>query len=205
MNDWKNLATEESLKKTVDALKDNNIDAIIVDDEKAAKEKVIEMLPKGAEVMNMSSITLTQVGLDKEIAESGNYDAVKNKLAKMDRRTQGAEMQKLGAAPEWAVGSVHAVTEKGQVVVASNTGSQLPAYAYASAHVIWVVGTQKIVKDLDTGMKRIYEYVLPLESVRLNKQYNMTAGSFVSKLLIVNREFAPGRVTLVFVKKVLGF
>ncbi|HSW48377.1 MAG TPA: lactate utilization protein [Candidatus Saccharimonadales bacterium] len=205
MKDFKELASNESIEKTIAALKANNIDAFVVETENEAKEKVISMLPKGAEVMNMTSVTLTQVGLDKEIQESGNYNSVKAKLNKMDRATQGSEMQKLGAAPEYAVGSVHAVTETGEVIIASNTGSQLPAYAYASPHVIWVVGTQKIVADKPEGERRIYEYVLPLESVRLNKQYSMTAGSFVSKLLIVNREFQPGRVTVILVKKVLGF
>ena len=67
------------------------------------------------------------------------------------------------------------------------------------------MGTQKIVKDTDEGMKRLYDYVLPLESARLNKQYNMTAGSFVSKILIVNREFMKDRVTVIFVNEKLGF
>ena len=205
MKDFKKLASSESIKKTIAALKANNIDAVVVENEEKAKEKVLSMIPKGSEVMNMTSITLASIGLDKEIMESGNYDAVKNKLSAMNRETQGEEMQKLGAAPEYALGSVHAVTETGEVIIASNTGSQLPAYAYGSPHVIWVVGTQKIVADKDEGMKRIYDYVLPLESARLNKQFNITTGSFVSKLLIVNREFMPGRITVVFVKKVLGF
>ncbi len=205
MKDFKQLASDESVQKTIGALKKNGIDAVVVENEEDAKQKVISMLPKGAEVMNMTSVTLSTIGIDKEINESGNYDSVKNKLNKMSRETQSGEMQKIGAAPVWAVGSVHAITEDGKVVIASNTGSQLPAYAYASAHVIWVAGTQKIVADQEEAIKRIYEYVLPLESVRLNKQYNTNTGSFVSKLLIVNREFIPGRITVVFVKKVLGF
>jgi len=112
-------------------------------------------------------------------------------------------MQKLGAAPEYAVGSVHAVTEDGKVIIASNTGSQLPAYAYGSAHVIWVVGTQKIVANLEQGLKRIYEYVLPLESERLKKVYGVESN--VSKLLIINKEIAPNRLTLILVKQKLGF
>jgi hypothetical protein len=114
-------------------------------------------------------------------------------------------MQKIGASPEFALGSVHAVTEDGHLLIASNTGSQLPAYAYGSAKVIWVVGTQKIVPNLETGIKRIYDYVLPLESEHINKLYNLTMGSFVSKLLIINREPIPGRLTIILVKQPLGF
>lgn len=205
MKDFKELATDETIQQTIAALKSNGIDAIVVDTEEKAKDTVLSILPQEAEVMNMTSVTLTTLGIDKEIMESGNYDSVKNKLNKMDRRTQSTEMQKLGAAPVWTVGSVHAITKDGQIIIASNTGSQLPAYVYGSQHVIWVVGTQKIVSDLDEGMTRIYNYVLPLESVRLNKQYNISTGSHVSKLLIINKEVKPGRLTVVFVKKLLGF
>jgi acyl-CoA hydrolase len=115
-----------------------------------------------------------------------------------------SEKRKLGNGPDYAVGSVHAVTEDGKILIASNTGSQLPAYAYGAGKVVWVVGTHKITKDLDAGMKRIYDYVLPLESVRANKAYGVP-GSFVSKLLIINKEVSPGSLIIIFVPEVLGF
>ena len=205
MNTWDTVADEATLEKTVAALKSNGMDAVVVTDGAAAKAKVLEMIPAGAEVMTMTSVTLDTIGVLPELNESGKYNSVRAKLMNMDRATQGAEMQKLGAAPEWTVGSVHAVTQDGKVVIASNTGSQLPAYASGAAHVIWVVAAQKIVTDLDAATKRIYDYVLPLETERFNQAYNSTKGSFVSKLLIVNREVAPGRITLVIVKEKLGF
>jgi len=205
--DYKTLASKKTVEKTIAALKVNNISAEFVQTGEEAKQKVLSMIPQNAEVMNMSSVTIDTLDIPKEINESGKYNSVKKKLMGMNRETQGLEMQRLGAAPEWTVGSVHAVSQDGKVLIASNTGSQLPAYAYGSVHVIWVVGTQKIVKDLDEGIKRIYDYVLPLESVRLNKAYNMNTGSFVSKLLIFNREspFTPNRTHIIFVHEVLGF
>ncbi len=205
MKDWNELATNESIQKTISTLKTNGINPIVVENSSQAKKKVFELIPEGAEVMNMSSVTIDSLGIAKEIQDSGKYNSVKNKLRTMDRKTQGLEMQKLGAAPEYAIGSVHAVTEDGKVLIASNTGSQLPAYSYASAHVIWVVGTQKIVKDLDEGMKRIYEYILPLESERINRAFNTTRGSNVSKILIINKERVEERLTLILVKEILGF
>lgn len=96
------------------------------------------------------------------------------------------------------------MVENGQVLIASNSGSQLPAYVYGAAHIIWVVSTQKIVRDLDDAIKRIYEYALPLESQRVRKAYGMPHSN-VSKLLIINREVNVGRLTLIFVKEKLGF
>src|SRR5260221_12409124 len=125
----------------------------------------------------------------------------------MNRETDSREEQSLRAAPEWTVGSVHAITENGHVLIASNTGSQLPAYAYGAEHVIWVVSTKKIVKDLQDGMNRISEYILPLESVRARKAYGLAEDwhSNISKLLIVDKEVKPGRIHIILVNESLGF
>ena len=199
---WNTLATKQSVEKTIAALKANGIEAVFVNDGAEAKKKALEMIPKGTEVMNMTSVTLDTIGLPKELNESGKFNSVRAQL--MDKNVSAREKKMLGAAPEWVVGSVHAVTENGEVLVASNSGSQLPAYAYGSDHVVWIVGTQKIVKDLEEGRKRIYEYVLPLESERAKKAYGV-AGSFVSKLLIFNREASVGRISVILVGEVLGF
>lgn len=185
------------MKDLVLALKNNGMDALVVESGQEAKKKVLKLIPKGAEVMVMSSVTLETIGLTE-------MDTVKKRLMTMDQATQGREMQKLGAAPEWVVGSVHAVTRDGKVVIASNTGSQLPAYVYGAEHVVWVVGRQKIVKDLDAAFKRVYEYVLPLESERVKKAYGMERSN-VSKLLVINRETKQGRITVVLVNEDLGF
>lgn len=200
---WDKLASDVQIRTTIKSLKANGIDAIIVENGEEARGKVLEILPKGSEVMNMSSTTLDTIGLSKEIMESEKYNSVNKKLMSMDRKTQGREMNKLGAAPEWTIGSVHAVTEDGHVLIASNSGSQLSAYTYGAGHVVWIVGTHKIVKNLDEGMKRIYEHSLPLEDARARKAYGV--GSGVNKMLIVNKEKIPGRITMILVKEKLGF
>ena len=205
MSLWDELADEVAVATTIEALAKNGIAATVVEDGVAAKVKILEIIPAGAQLMNMTSMTLDEIGVVKEILESGRYEAVRNTFAKLDPEKDGVKKQQLGAAPEWTVGSAHAVTQNGSVLIASNTGSQLPAYAYGAGHVVWVVGAQKIVKNLDDAMKRIYEYVLPLESERANKAYHITTGSNVSKLLIVNREVQPGRISMIIVKEKLGF
>lgn len=199
------LATPEILSKTVEALKNNNIDVLLATSSEDAKNKVLSLVPLGAEVMTMQSMTVNGLGLPEIFNDSGKYNSVKAKLKTMNRETQSLEMQKLGAAPEWTVGSVHAVTEAGQVIVVSNTGSQLPAYVYASAHVIWVVGTQKIVPDIATGLQRINDYILPKESKRLSDALGKPIQSNVSKILIFNKEVKLNRITLIFVPEIIGF
>ncbi|MBI3955994.1 LUD domain-containing protein [Candidatus Gottesmanbacteria bacterium] len=204
MKSWDTLADEATIAKTIEALKGNGIDATVVSAGAEAKERALSMLPEGAEVMTMSSVTLDTVGLTEAINSSSRYKPVRDKLYAMNRETQHVEMLKLGAAPEWTVGSVHAVTQDGHILIASYSGSQLPAYVYAAAHVIWVVGVQKIVANVEEGIKRISEYTLPLESERARKAYGLP-GSAVNKLLIINCEVTPGRLTVVFVREKLGY
>lgn len=203
MSKWTEIPSDQVLQKTAEALKKAGIDVQIVQNREDAKNKVLELIPKGSEIMTMTSETLNSMDILSEINESGNYSSVRAKLNSMDRKTQGSEMQRLGAAPEYAVGSVNAVTTDGKVLVASNSGSQLPAYVYGSSHVIWVVGAQKVVKDLDEAWKRLYEHTFPLENERSKKAYGV--GSNVSKVLVLNKEVMSGRITLILVKEVLGF
>ena len=198
------IAADAVVKKTAQALEKNGAKTLIVPNKNAAKEKVLALLAKDAEVMTMSSITLEQTGIHDAIESSNNYKSVRKTFETMATDAQADAKQKLGAAPQWAIGSVHAVTQSGELIIASNTGSQLPAYAYGSEHVIWVVGTQKIVKNFDDGLKRIDEYVLPLESERVKKAYGMPRSN-VSKLLVINKEIKPDRLTVIFVEEVLGF
>jgi hypothetical protein len=197
------LAKDETIQKTAEALKANNFNVVVVENREQAKEEVLKLVPIEAEVFTMSSQTLEAIGIDKEINESGRYDAVRPRLFAMDRNTQAREMAKLGATPDWVIGSVHAVTEDGHLLIASNTGSQLSAEAYGGGKVIFVVGCQKIVKNTEEGVRRIYEYALPLEDARARKVYGMP--SAVNKMLIINKEVNPQRITVILVKEKLGF
>lgn len=195
------LASDEQVARAAKALEANNIHTIVVDTGEQAKAALWKLIPEGAEVFTATSRTLDTLDVPQEVNQ--RYDSVRAKLAKMNRETQNREMIKLGAVPQYIVGSVHAVTEDGKVVVASNTGSQLAPYAASAEHVIWVVGTQKIVPNLDEGLKRVREYTYPLEDERALQAYGMN--SFISKWLIVNREVMPGRTSMILVKEKLGF
>lgn len=195
------LASDEQITRAAQALEANGIRVFVAANGEEARAKIFETIPAGAEVFAAASRTLDSLEIPAEIDR--RYDSVRVRLSKMDRATQGREMIKMGAVPEWIIGSVHAVTEDGTVVIVSNTGSQLAGYAASAAHVLWVVGAQKIVPNLEEAMKRIREYTYPLEDERALQVYGVN--SFISKVLIVHREVMPGRTTMIIVKENLGF
>lgn len=203
MNNWKKLADKLTVEKVMSALGTRNINAFYVDSGQEANQKVLSLLPKGSRVLTSTSITLETIGLHDEIEESSDIKSVRKEYMSLNHEKDSDRIRELRSTPEIVIGSVHAVTESGEVIIASNTGSQLAPYAYSAKKVIWVVGTQKIVKNIDEGMKRLSEYVVPLEEKHMQSLYGV--GTNISKLLIFNKEKAKDRVTLIFVNEVLGF
>ena len=197
------LASDERIANAARALEANGIQALIAKNGEEAKRLFFEMIPDGSEIFLGASVTLEKLGITSEVDKSGRFDALRPKMFAMNRETQGREMRKLVGAPDFAAGSVHAVTEDGQVMIASKTGSQLGPYASSAGKVIWVVGAQKIVKDLNEGFKRIQEYSVPLEEEHMQQFYKI--GTDLSKLLIINREIRPNRITMIIVKEEVGF
>jgi L-lactate utilization protein LutC len=197
------LASDERIDTAARALRSNGVDAVVVPDGQEARRRVLGLLTDGAEVFNNTSRTLEAIGVAEDIERSGIYRPVRLELYQMDREMQAREMRKLAAAPDFVVGSAHALTEQGSLLVASASGSQLGPLASGAGHVILVVGGQKIVADLDTGLRRIHEYCYPLENERALAAYGVPSG--VNNVLIVNRVLAPGRVTVIVVRERLGF
>ena len=196
------LASDEQIATATAALTANGMETLVVESGAKARNRVLDLLPEGAEVFTSMSRTLETLGLSRDINESLRYTSLRSQLKALDRERQGREWRRLQSSPEYVVGSVHAVTEQGQVLIASASGSQLASYVFGASHVIWVVGTQKIVRDLGEGLRRVREYSYPLEHQRI--QALGMPGSFVAKILLVERE-RPGRISVILVKEALGF
>ena len=197
------LGDEARVKRTAAALEANGISVLRAADAAEAKGIVLGLIPDGSQVHHGASQSLEVSGITDEIEKSGRYEPLRPRIWSMDRKTQADEIRRLSSSPDVMLGSVHAVTETGSLVAASMSGSQLGPYATGAGRVILVVGTQKIVSDLEEGLRRIDEYAFPLEDARAQAAYGMHSG--VNKVLIINRELTPGRVTIVLVDEVLGF
>jgi hypothetical protein len=197
------VASREQISAVATELERNGVLCHVVDSAEEARGVVQSILPVGAEVYNNTSRTLELIGVADDIERSGRYQALRPRLYQMDREMQEREMQQLSASPDWVVGSVHALTEAGSLLIASASGSQLGPIASGAGHLVLIIGAQKIVPDLDAGMRRIYEYCFPLEDLRARQAYGVPSG--VNNVLVVNRVVVPGRITAILVHEPLGF
>ena len=169
------LADEDRVQRTAAALEANNISVVRATDAGDARRVVLDLIPEGAQVYHGASQSLELSGITAEIEQSGRYAPLRPHVWSMDRATQADEIRRLTAAPDVMLGSVHAVTETGSLVTASASGSQLGPYASGAGRVILVVGTQKIVPDLEEALQRINDYVFPLEDARALTAYGVNS------------------------------
>jgi hypothetical protein len=196
------LPDEQTLTETVVALEEHGFSVDVVDDLDAARRAVLARIPKGSSVMTNTSVTLQETGIADAINEGGPYDSARTKMSTLDFATQLPEMKRLAGQADYALGSVHAVTRDGTVVVASASGSQLASYAWGAAKVIFVVGAQKLVPDLEAAHERIYKHSLVLEDARAYAAYGQN--SYVGKVLEIHQE-PPGRTHVVLIRQSIGF
>jgi hypothetical protein len=196
------LPDDETLAATVVALEEHGSSVEVVDDLDSAREAVLARIPEGSSVMTNTSVTLEETGIADAINDGGPYESARTKMLGLDYETQAQEMKAIAGQAEYALGSVHAVTREGSLVVASASGSQLAAYAWGAANVIFVVGAQKLVPSAEAARERILEHSLKLEDARAYAAYGQN--SFVGKILEIHQE-QPGRIHVVLIRQSVGF
>jgi acyl-CoA hydrolase len=196
------LPDEQALAETVTALEEHGFSVEVVDSLDAARQAVLARIPAGSSVMTNTSVTLDETGIAEAINEGGQYESARKKMFALDFATQAQQMKVIGGQPDYALGSVHAVTRDGTLVIASASGSQLASYAWGAANVIFVIGTQKLVPTLPVAHDRIYQHSLPLEDVRAQAAYGQH--SSVGKVLEIHQEL-PGRIHIVLIRQPVGF
>jgi L-lactate utilization protein LutB len=196
------LPDQETLEATIVALEEHGFSVEVVDDLDAARETVLARIPEGSSVMTNTSVTLQETGIEKAINDGGPYESLRNKMMALDFATQAQEMKAISGQPDFTLGSVHAVTHEGAVVIASASGSQLAALAWGAANVILVIGAQKLVPTLDDARERIFKHSLKLEDARAIAAYGQN--SYVGKILEIHQEL-PDRIHIVLVRQSVGF
>ncbi|WP_241481254.1 lactate utilization protein [Methanoculleus sediminis] len=201
---WSRTPDEATLKKTVEAIEARNVRVILVDTAGDALRTVVDLLPEGAEVMNGYSTTLVEMGFDRVLKENPkgwrDYHAVIT--AENDTGKRHA-LRRKSVAADYFLSGVQAIAASGEIVGCDKTGSRMGAWPHAAAHLILVSGTNKIVPTVDDALRRCREYCLPLENQRAQHAYN--TGSYIGKHVILDREDADGRVTLVLIRELLGY
>ncbi len=203
-NKWSRMPSEENIATTVQVVEARGIKVLRVKDGKAALEKIKEIIPTGAEVMNGSSTTLIEIGF-VEFLNSGQHSwkDFHKTITSEDDKAKRDDLRRKAVAAEYFLSGVNAIAMTGELVSCDATGSRVGAWPFAAKNLILVAGVNKIVPTLEDALRRIREYVYPLEDARSKKASGTP--SRIGKCVIMANEWQSGRVTLILIDDRLGY
>ena len=206
--DYTQLAPNESITKTVTALKANNFEPEVVATGADALARIKELIPKSASVMNGASKTLEEIGfVDYLKTGAHGWNNLHTGITKETDPEKQAVLRKQSVLSDFYLGSAHAITEQGEILVASATGSQLPHLVFTSPNLILVVSTKKITSDLMTAFDRLKTHIIPLEDLHMKEIYGPESGTLYAKSLVLHKEhpMMQRHVHVLLVEENLGF
>ena len=202
--------------KLKSALERRGIGLVYVPDGAAALRYVLEQIPRGAAVMSGGSETLRSLGLEEALA-SGDYDYLRPKVKANADPEARLRARRRASGADYFVGGINAVSLTGEIVNADASGNRVAAYAYSAGRVLLVAGVNKIEADLGAAMNRLRNRAAVGECRRLGKNtpcaltgccdnYNCHAPERqCGKVLIIENEKIPGRITVVMIGEELGY
>lgn len=204
--DYTTLPSQETVLKTIEAMKARNIEGIFVNTKEEALAKAKAFIPAGSSVNNGSSTTLREIGMVDYL--KGTEHGWNNLHAASIVETDPAKKAELGRAAmfsDYYLGSVHALAENGEMVIASASASQLPPILTTAKNLVLVVSTVKIMPTLEKALERLRTHVVPLEDARMKS--TGAPGTQLAKIVIFEAEpqWTGRKIHVIFVNEKLGF
>ena len=196
-------ATAGSISRTIESLAARNVDAILVESRDAALAKLMEMVPEGSEVFVNTSETLDTIGYTEYMHGNDRYINLHDQMMAQPDAASQREFRRQTTTADYFVGSVQAIAETGEIVIASGSGSQIGAYSYGARRVILVVGTQKICPTLADAEARTRGFTLERHDRWLEGRG--AAPAPIGKYLVMEHEPVVGRISMILIPESLGW
>lgn len=202
--EWSRLPDHGAVAEAIAGLQARNFNPVLVEDCEAALEKLKQLIPSGAGVVTGASTTLEEIGFIEFLkTETHPWNNWKDRILCERDPTKRLELRRTATTSDYFLGSVQAITRDGVVLACDATGSRQGAYIYGARHVIWVVGLNHLVSDLDSGFRRLREHCLPLQGAAMRR--SGAPGSYIGKIVVYERERQQRRITTLLVRAVLGY
>ena len=192
-----------SIERTIEALAARNVEAFLVDSRQGALDKLKELVPEGSEVFVNTSETLATIGYTEYMHGNDRYVNLHDRMMEQPDPAAQREFRRKTTTAEYFVGSVQAIAETGEIVIASSSGSQIGAYSYGARRVVLVAGTQKICPTLAEAEARTRGYTLERHDQWLEDMGR--AATPIGKYLVLEHEPVVGRISLVLIPESLGW
>ncbi len=182
-------------------------------DKESAIAKVLELMPAGSSVGWGGSMTLKDNGFFDAIVDANAYQVIDRDTAKT-KEEEKKIYSEICAANVFLM-STNAITLDGELVNVDGRGNRVSFLCYGPDKVIVVAGMNKVVTDVEDGIKRVRNMAAPPNCVRLNKQTPcavtgtcadcFSPGCICAQTVVTRLSFYPGRINVILVGEELGY
>ena len=196
-------ASTEAIQRTIEGLASRNVEAFLVESREVALAKLLELVPEGSEVFVNTSETLATIGYTEYMHGNDRYVNLHDRMMAQPDPAAQREFRRKTTTADYFVGSVQAIAETGEIVIASSSGSQIGAYSYGARRLILVAGTQKICPTLAEAEARTRGWTLERHDRWLEDRG--VAPTPIGKYMVMEHEPVVGRISMVLVPERLGW
>ncbi len=208
----KQKSYENAANTIIDNLKRRQMEGYYCATAEEAMDKILSLMPEGSSIGWGGSMTLGEIGFYDAIQGKG-YDVIDRSLVKTpaDQKAVNARLH----VANFFFMSTNAITMDGQLVNIDGRGSRLAYLCYGPDNVIVVAGMNKVVADVDSGIKRIRTTAAPANTVRLNRKTPcavtghcgncLSPDCICAQTVITRFSPVPGRIKVILVGQELGY
>ena len=196
-------------KKVIEGLRSRNMEADFAETKEEALEKALALIPEGSSISMGGSMSVHAIGLS-EALKNGNYDFI-DRDAYEDKR----KAMLLAYDADFFLSSCNAMTEDGVMVNIDGNANRVSAIAQGPKHVLFIVGMNKVCKDVDHAMKRARNVASPINAQRCGLKTPCTqtgscmncksADTICCQFLITRYSRHAGRIHVILVNEDLGY
>lgn len=209
----KQIAYKNTANTIIKNLAKRSMEGYYCETKEEALAKVLELMPKGSTVGWGGSMTLNETGIMSAI-KNGDYDIIDRDVAKTKEEQKTVYARMINA--DYFLMSTNAITMDGELINIDGRANRVAFLCFGPENVIIVTGMNKVVSDVDSGIKRTRDIATPANTVRLNRNTPCAVtgrcGDCLSPDCICNQVVitrrcsgAPGRIKVVLVGEELGY
>ena len=206
---------DAKVHRTIENLKRNNINAMYFENRVLAKAEIMSLITINDSIGLGGSMTVKEIGLLNEL-RNGGYK-IFDRFAPEITREEKWEIQRQALLSDVFLTSSNAITVQGEILNIDHSGNRVAAMLYGPNKVYIIIGINKIVDDLDAGIKRIRKLAAPLNAKRGESEYQppcLTVADCIdcdspericNSFVLIKRQYRKDRITVVIINEELGF
>ncbi len=199
-------------QKVLKGLESRNMEGYYAETKEEALQIALSLIPEGSSVGWGGSVSVQEIGLKQAIID-GNYKALNRDVCKDPAEKRAIELATFGA--DYFLCSCNAITEDGILINIDGNSNRVAAIAYGPAHVLMIVGINKVAKDVDAAVYRARNEAAPINAQRFPLDTPckktgscmdcMSRDTICCQFLTTRFSRHAGRIKVILVGEDLGF